>query len=98
VEWKDITTYSRDDKKRIPEILETKLDNFNIRIHRHIHYPDTWLLSCHQLAMQCIDLKTDDFNIAEISAINFLIRKLDEYVKLQALLVELNRKAVGLPV
>jgi hypothetical protein len=83
VEWKDITTYSRNDKERIPEILEAKISDFNIRIHRHIYYPSTWLLSCHQLAIKNIDLRTDTFSIAETLATNYLIATLDKYVSLR---------------
>jgi hypothetical protein len=98
MEWKDITIYSQGDKERVPSVLEAKIDGFNIRVHRHIYYPGTWLLSCHQLGIDNKDLKTDTFRIAETVALNFLIYKLDEYVKLQNALIESNRKEVGLPV
>lgn len=46
--WEDETTYSQNDKKRIPSIFVFYAGKLRIVVHRHIHYPeDQWLLSCY---------------------------------------------------
>lgn len=57
----DKTTHSQKETKIVPRILEFKDDatGRSFRIHRHIHYPDTWLLS-FQGYIDMYDLETDD--------------------------------------
>ncbi|MDI9413476.1 MAG: hypothetical protein QM401_07870 [Bacillota bacterium] len=83
IAWKDVTSYSRGDKERIPNTLKAEICGFPIVIHRHIHYPGTWLLSCYGLNLTNVDLSTDDFNEAERNAVAFLVAQLDKYVELQ---------------
>jgi hypothetical protein len=48
MKWKDVSSYSRGDKERVPDIWEIG-DRKTVRVcvHRHIHYPkDMWLLTC----------------------------------------------------
>jgi len=83
IAWKDVTSYSRGNKERIPSTLETEICGFSLFIHRHIHNPGTWLLSCYGLNLTNVDLSTDDFNEAERNAVAFLVAQLDKYVELQ---------------
>lgn len=83
IAWKDVTSYSRGNKERIPRILEAEICGFTLTIHRHIHIPGTWLLSCCRLDLDNVDLRTDDFAEAENKAIAFFIKHLDKYVELQ---------------
>jgi hypothetical protein len=46
--WKDGTTYSRDDKERVPSILRCKIGTLEIIVHR-IHRLDGWYLTCRYL-------------------------------------------------
>jgi hypothetical protein len=44
--WKDTTSYSRDDKDRVPRVLTLVLSrDFEAIIHRLHGVPDTWFLS-----------------------------------------------------
>lgn len=88
LEWKDESSYSRGTKEKIPDVLVTKIEGFDIKIHRHIHYPDTWLLSCYKLGIEKKDLNTDDFDEATKKAIQYIILKLEDYLKLYNKLIE----------
>ncbi|MCD8008692.1 MAG: hypothetical protein LUF68_07140 [Clostridiales bacterium] len=57
----DKTTYSRQETEKVPRILEFKdgATGRSFRIHRNIHYSDTWLLTCQDY-VNMYDLKTDD--------------------------------------
>lgn len=45
--WKDVTTYSRDDKDRLPRVWHLDCGDMRVAVHKHIHYaPDAWLLTC----------------------------------------------------
>ena len=58
--WKDGTTYSRNDKERVPTIFRTEIGGCNISIIvGHIYYPNTWIMNCHELnikekTLQCV--------------------------------------------
>ncbi len=86
--WKDVTSYRRGDKERIPTILEAMICGFRICVHWHIYYQNTWLLSCHSLKIDNQDLKADCFDEATRKAINILITHLERYVELQKTLKE----------
>jgi hypothetical protein len=84
--WKDVTSYSQRDKEKIPRTLELrKLSPFNTRlvISRHIHYPDTWLVSCKGTDIDNVDLHTDNVEEAKQKAIdcimNYASRMLDKW-------------------
>ena len=84
MEWKDITTYSRFDKKRIPRILEYRLNKeLAMIVHRHICDESTWFVSIHGTKIDMVDLHTDDLatakNLANAIFITFLNEKIEEY-------------------
>lgn len=77
IKVKDITTYSRDEKDRKPRIIELEVCGIKFKVHRHIYYPDTWLLSCNELNIDKEDMKTDDLNEAIHNARVYIIGYLD---------------------
>lgn len=55
--WKDKTSYSQGQEKKIPEAFVLKLPNLTISlIWSHIHNPDRWFLNCETLGLYHIDL------------------------------------------
>lgn len=72
----DRTTYSQRDTERKPRIVEfvSEETGESFKVHRHIQWPDTWLVSANGLCGK-VDLKTDDFEEAVVKAAK-LIRKL----------------------
>ena len=57
---KDITPHSKNDKERKPRIIELKVCEIAFRVHRYIHIPGTWFLSCYEFNIEKEDMKTDD--------------------------------------
>ena len=81
MEWKDITTYSRFDKKRIPRILEYRLNKeLTIIVHRHICDESTWFVTIHGTKINMVDLHTDDLATAKNLAIEIFIAFLNEKI------------------
>lgn len=70
---RDITTHSKRDTERKPRIVQFSEEQTGIefKIHRHIDYPGTWLLSCRELCDK-VNLETNDFREATEKAISFL--------------------------
>ena len=58
--WKDVTSYSRDAKERVPTIFRTEIGCCTISIIiGHIYYPNTWIMNCYELnikekTLQCV--------------------------------------------
>ena len=49
-EWKDVTSYSRDDKERIPTTFAISVGELRIVITcGHIYYRPDWVMHCHAL-------------------------------------------------
>lgn len=40
-------------------IYEGRIGNLTISVHHHIHYGETWLLSCHKLNISQRELKSE---------------------------------------
>ena len=75
-EWKDVSSYSRGDKERIPSAWLLKAGYVRIVVHRHIHYPkDQWLLSCEPFYNN-FELKNKDISKAKKSAISMVYKQL----------------------
>ncbi len=46
--WKDISSYSQNDKERIPTIWELRIGHLRVVVHRHRwEEPDKWFMSVH---------------------------------------------------
>lgn len=45
MDWKDESSYSRGEK-RIPYAWVARPGMLRLSVHRHIHYPGAWLVSC----------------------------------------------------
>ena len=81
-EWKDITSFSRDDKKRIPTTYE--LDNGTLRIVitcKHFYYPGEWVMHCARIAIDTYHLKNaNNLEDAKRLAIEFIGKSLQRFV------------------
>lgn len=61
VAWKDITTYTQNDKVRTPRVYVINLGKIRLTVHRHIDWPeDQWLASCQLFPMTQLSFKEID--------------------------------------
>lgn len=81
--WKDVTSYSQRDNKRIPRTWELDLEelNYKVIVTRHIYYENTWLLTCRGANIEQVDLNTDDIDEAKDKAIRIIADYLDKLVE-----------------
>lgn len=92
MKMQDITTYSKSDKKRIPKVVRFTTESGVIfTIHRHMYYPETWLISSVGICDN-IDLKTDDFEEAKVRGITHIKAILNrKRMKYQSAIEELDK-------
>jgi len=93
MEIKDITTYSRLDKDKTPRVYEVSLQGIRYTVHRHIHYPGTWLLTCRDIGIEMENMETDDTQQALHNAMVFMLGALDGLIlKYTMIRNELNQE------
>lgn len=82
VDWKDETSYSQNDKERIPSVWRCQIGLARISVHRHMHYePDQWLLTAHGiLSIERHLLKNKDLFRAQIEALRTVLKALKPIV------------------
>jgi hypothetical protein len=71
-DWKDGTSYSRGDKDRTPRDWRATIDGMVVIVHRHIHYPGLWLVSCADLGVDTVPLDASEVGAAKREALRFL--------------------------
>lgn len=80
--WKDDSSYSQNDKKRIPSCWRMDVKDFiSIQVHRHIYYENTWLLSCKELNLDKFDLMTNDVEQAKSQALTIIIKRCNDLLQ-----------------
>lgn len=90
IEWKDTTSYSQSNKQRIPSVLEFKIDNVDIIVHRYVGCSG-WFLSSHNLRIDKKSLIGEDVEACKIQAIGFVREYIkDSIEKLQSVLFKIN--------
>ena len=92
MKMQDVTIYSKSDKERIPKIVRFTTESGVIfTIHKHMYYPETWLISSTGICDN-VDLKTDDFEEAKVRGINHIKTILDKRImKYQSAIEELDK-------
>jgi hypothetical protein len=82
LEWKDTTSYSRDDKERIPRTwkLEKEYYKLSICVTRIVHY-EGWYMNCYNLGMIEVSLKTGNLEEAKKEALRLVADRIDELSK-----------------
>ena len=80
--WNDSTTYSRDDKNRVPSCWDYKTEKLRITIvNKYVGIPDRWVMHCHEIGMNAVVLKAPiETPLAEVqaAAIRIVKRRLSE--------------------
>jgi hypothetical protein len=85
INWKDITSYTKTEKERLPRSFQSEGLSATLTVHRHRDYDgEQWLLSVYSLGINNQKLKSKDTIKAQKEAIDFLKNKL------QGILAELE--------
>lgn len=70
--WKDISSYSRNDKDRTPKTWEFAGVGVRVVVTRHMDYsPDVWLARCEPY-FSIVELKSKDIAAAKNEAMNLV--------------------------
>ena len=84
--WKDVSSYSRDEKDRTPKSWQWKANGTHLVVTHHIHYPGEWVMTFEPfIRMKVIgkigddieEIKKDALEEARFSA-ETLLRHLDD--------------------
>lgn len=88
-QWKDQTSYSRDDRERTPSVWQLQLTR-DIRItvvRKHIHNPDSWVMHCnpwfdtHSLDLTPIPENRDEAMARALSKVRTKIEELSTIMR-----------------
>lgn len=74
--WRDVTSYSQRDEKRIPERFELRTPSLRIVVGRHIDYPGKWTISCYDLGVGSAyprELVASELEAAKLEALDNLL-------------------------
>ena len=71
IEWKDTSSWSRNEKDRsVPKEWTAQVGKFTLIIHHHIDYdPDKWLLTCRPFLFEAHELASTDIGLAKCQAV-----------------------------
>jgi hypothetical protein len=88
-EWKDVTSYSRNDKERTPTTFEVKEGPLRIVITcGHIYHRPEWVMHCHAVAIDGHPLKKGATKEqAETEALQIVAKHLADLTKRAAALM-----------
>lgn len=68
--WRDTSSYSQGDTKRVPTAFRLKSGDLEIVVHRHLHGgADQWFFSCSELRISVQPLKSKKLEAAQKQAI-----------------------------
>jgi len=68
MEWKDETTYSRDNKERIPSVWGIRFKGFRVAVvNKHRLAPNKWVMHCFALGIDTLDLGVESIQPKEIA-------------------------------
>ncbi len=76
--WNDISSYSRGQKDRTVESVETNAGWLRICVTRHINYPGSWCLRCAAVQRDLVPLNAKDLEDAKAEALEIVRRQLAE--------------------
>lgn len=81
--WKDATSYSQGERGRVPaDSWECRTKSLRVCVHRSVGYdPKLWLLSCHDIRLECYELSFPDLKKCQAEAIEVIQNILRDLLK-----------------
>ena len=82
-DWKDTTAYSKSEDRETQEarIWRTTRGDLGISVHRYVHKPGKWFLSCYDLNINRYRLDSEDIEDAKSEAIEHIRARLEECLR-----------------
>lgn len=75
--WKDCTSYSRDDKERVPTSYAAEHGTLRVVITcGHIYYPGKWVLHCRALSIDTMQIPATDLSSAQSIALSIVDKRI----------------------
>lgn len=79
--WRDETSYSRDDKERIPSVWAWRTKSMRVCVHRYLSLPGWYLsVSGGHISMTRHNLQTEDLGVAKEKALMTVVIQLRQLV------------------
>jgi hypothetical protein len=77
MKWKDATSYSRDDKEKVPNAFQLENVSFRLSVHR-MHRLQGWFLTCYDVGrlFEGRQLVAEDLEEAKKEAVDLVYEKL----------------------
>lgn len=83
--WHDSTTYSRDDKQRVPSCWSYQTEKLRITVVKnHRDYPGRWVMHCFDIGMKNVLLKAPieaPVDQIQAAAIRIVKRRMTEMIE-----------------
>lgn len=80
--WRDITSFSRDEKDRTPRTFQADVLGTRLIVTRHIDYPGKWCVVSHgDVSMTITPLVAESADGAKLAARNRMIRMIEAYAR-----------------
>lgn len=81
VSFRDVTSYSRSTKDRIPRTWEANIAGVRLTVTRHIFYPDdSWVVASAPSIIETQVLQSKDIEEAKDEAVELLLSKCNAVV------------------
>lgn len=78
LEWRDTSSYSRDDKNKVPDCFTTDPGDLSITVlSGHIYHKGEWIMHCHALGFSEYVLGVKTFEEAAEKALLICKKKVD---------------------
>ena len=82
MEWKDVTTYDRYDKERIPTCFSTSIGDLIITVvSSHIYHKGEWVMHCYNIGINTLPLNVKTLDEAKEKAIENVKNKITEWYR-----------------
>lgn len=76
--WKDVSSFSRNDKERKPYAFNTFVGEMYISIvFNHIYYPECWIVNCYDLNIKDTLLSSKNLEGAKVESVNLVKNRLE---------------------
>lgn len=75
--WKDISTFSKNDKEKISYCFSCEIaDLRTVIVYNHIHHPKKWIMNCYKISIDEVELSAKNLEEAKTESIKIIYHTL----------------------